>query len=182
MSNKYALGSTLNQLTFSVGEVRRLLDHTLAAAEHRPSFAELFDPLCHKGGKIKHTDGSTDCPDSENIDQTMVPAGLWLVKDQGVYLMSNGSPGFLKEGQDPSAKFPSHFVSYADEANPKTVEDWWEVSRAIMGGDDCVVPLPAKVFSDVQKLNDDDQVILDVAPDTVAVSFVRKNQTPRPKG
>lgn len=52
--------------------------------------------------------------------------GLWLVGDQGVYLMPNtefeGKPN----------------VVYAEECDPDKVDDWWGVKRASFGGDDGV--------------------------------------------
>ena len=54
--------------------------------------------------------------------------GLWLVGDHGVYLLSNGK---LAGGQKP-------FVVYAEECNPTTTDDWFEVKRRTFGGDDGV--------------------------------------------
>ena len=54
--------------------------------------------------------------------------GLWLVGDQGVYLLSNGK---LAGSQNP-------FVGYAEECNPATNDDWFEVKRRTFGGDDGV--------------------------------------------
>src|SRR4051794_38666433 len=54
--------------------------------------------------------------------------GLWLVGDRGVYLLSNGK---LAGGQKP-------FVVYAEECNPATNDDWFEVKRRTFGGDDGV--------------------------------------------
>ncbi|MGN7958880.1 DUF3085 domain-containing protein [Agrobacterium radiobacter] len=49
--------------------------------------------------------------------------GLWLVGDHGVYLLSNGK---LAGGQKP-------FVVYAEECNPATDDDWFEVKRRTFG-------------------------------------------------
>ncbi|PDS63024.1 hypothetical protein CO653_24430 [Rhizobium anhuiense] len=54
--------------------------------------------------------------------------GLWLVGDQGVYLMSNGK---LPEGVKP-------FVVYAEECDPRANDDWFDVKRRTFGGDDGV--------------------------------------------
>ncbi|MFK4259139.1 DUF3085 domain-containing protein [Agrobacterium tumefaciens] len=54
--------------------------------------------------------------------------GVWLVGDEGVYLMSNGK---LSEGQRPC-------VVYAEECDPKTNPDWWNYKRRHFGGDDGV--------------------------------------------
>lgn len=55
-------------------------------------------------------------------------AGVWLVGDHGVYLMSNG---VLTEGQKP-------LVAYAVECDPTSNADWWETKRQTFGGDDGV--------------------------------------------
>lgn len=51
--------------------------------------------------------------------------GVWLVGDEGVYLLSNGK---LAEGQRPC-------VVYAEECDPKTNPDWWHCKRQHFGGD-----------------------------------------------
>jgi hypothetical protein len=56
--------------------------------------------------------------------------GLWLVHDQGVYLMSNALD------RDPKTA-P---LAYAAGCDPKD-EDWWETSRALVGGDDFAEPI-----------------------------------------
>ncbi|WP_454659124.1 DUF3085 domain-containing protein [Bosea beijingensis] len=52
--------------------------------------------------------------------------GLWLVGDEGVYLLSNGK---LAEGQ-------RALVCYAEECDPKTNPDHWHYKRQHFGGDD----------------------------------------------
>jgi len=62
--------------------------------------------------------------------------GLWLVGDEGVYIMSNGK---LAEDQRP-------LVVYAQECDPKTNPDYWHYKRQHFGGDDGVVFLDAVVL------------------------------------
>ena len=52
--------------------------------------------------------------------------GLWLVGDEGVYLLSNGK---LAEGQ-------TALVIYSEECHPKGDIDWWDYKRRWFGGDD----------------------------------------------
>ena len=59
--------------------------------------------------------------------------GLWLVGDEGVYLLSNGK---LAEGQRP-------FVVYAEECDPTTNPDYWHYKRQHFGGDDGIEFLDA---------------------------------------
>ncbi len=51
--------------------------------------------------------------------------GLWLVGDHGVYLMFNGQ---LLDGAKP-------LVVYAEECDPSTNDDWFDVKRRTFGGD-----------------------------------------------
>lgn len=63
--------------------------------------------------------------------------GLWLVGDQGVYLMPNTTDGVhhrkLKKDE-------TRLVVYAKECDPTKLEfdEWWENKRASFGGDDGV--------------------------------------------
>ena len=69
-------------------------------------------------------------------------AGLWLVGDQGVYLMDNAKPGLLADGvsvRDANApQNASSYVSYAREVDPERLafDEWWYNKRASFGGDD----------------------------------------------
>ena len=60
--------------------------------------------------------------------------GLWLVGDQGVYLLSNGK---LAEGE-------RALVIYADECHPVGNPDWWHYKRRHFGGDDGIEFLAAE--------------------------------------
>jgi hypothetical protein len=52
--------------------------------------------------------------------------GVWLVGDQGVYMMSNGK---LASGDRP-------LVLYSDECHPVGNPDWYDYKRRHFGGDD----------------------------------------------
>lgn len=87
--------------TFSIKGLVPLLKHSLHAKKHKIVYG---------------------------IEGTAVP-GLWLVKDEGVYLMSNGDPGLLKSKK----KGSPNRVLYAEGHGPET----------FMGGDDYVELLGA---------------------------------------
>ncbi|MEO8685382.1 MAG: DUF3085 domain-containing protein, partial [Devosia sp.] len=59
--------------------------------------------------------------------------GLWLVGDDGVYMLSNGK---LAEGQ-------KALVCYAHECNPSLNPDCWHYKRQYFGGDDGIELLDA---------------------------------------
>ncbi|AUX79305.1 DUF3085 domain-containing protein [Sinorhizobium fredii] len=60
--------------------------------------------------------------------QRLATAGLWLVGDEGVYIMSSGK---LADGEKP-------LVVHAEECDPKTNPDYWHYKRQYFGGDDGV--------------------------------------------
>lgn len=60
--------------------------------------------------------------------EAVAKAGVWLVGDEGVYLLSNGK---LAAGQRP-------LVIHAEECDPKTNPDYWHYKRRYFGGDDGV--------------------------------------------
>ena len=62
--------------------------------------------------------------------------GVWLVGDQGVYLISNGK---LAEGQ-------RALVVYSDECHPVGNPDWWHYKRRHFGGDDGIEFLAAETL------------------------------------
>jgi hypothetical protein len=98
--------------TFSVTDVRALL------ARGRE------DALANGGFRVPYQGLSS---------QTEARAGLWLVGDEGVYIMSCGR---LAEGQRP-------IVIHAEECDPKTNPDYWHYKRQHFGGDDGVEFLDA---------------------------------------
>jgi hypothetical protein len=59
--------------------------------------------------------------------------GLWLVGDQGVYLLSNGK---LAEGG-------RALVVYSEECHPVGNPDWWHYKHRHFGGDDGIEFLDA---------------------------------------
>lgn len=160
-------------LTFKVSEVRRLVEHSKAAAEHSASYEDLFNPAYHKGGKVKKD--KSGWPDSDNLDKSKLPVALHLVGDQGCYLMSNGLPPLLV------AEGNSHnVVAYARESDPTVdgdADDWYEAKRSILGGDDCVITLLAGMFeSTLAMLDDDDELQLNVTTKYIQVIQPKLNK------
>jgi hypothetical protein len=95
------------RITFSRVGVERCLRHTQAAVKHIPLSGQ----------------------------KAPVPACLWLVGDEGIYLMSNGEP------YDPRrVGHRAQHVVYANECSPRTLSPSKldAAKRAILGGDDGV--------------------------------------------
>jgi hypothetical protein len=99
----------MSKLIFKAKDVRRVIEHTLAAPEQRP---------------VSYT---TD-PVKE--------VAVLLVHDQGVYLMSNGKPGDLLDPSQDEVIGSSHFVAYAQGCHPDKDKNWYDTARALVGGDD----------------------------------------------
>ena len=51
--------------------------------------------------------------------------GLWLVGDEGVYLM-------------PNVEVEPRTIAYSVECDPRKSDEWWHIKRATFGGDDGV--------------------------------------------
>jgi hypothetical protein len=118
------------KLTFDLAALKPLAEHAFRSTNFTVGFEMLYDPKNHKGGVIVMKDGM---PDPDNIDPARLKPAFQLVKDHGVYLMSNGLPP-LPKGSN---------VVYANEVNPEKMpfDDWWDAGNSIMGGDDCVITL-----------------------------------------
>ena len=101
-------------LTFERSRVERLLTHTRAATAWRPLYEQ---------------------------PETAKP-GLWLVGDQGIYLMDNTTRPLLQDGTiaEANARPGSMrcYVAYPRECNPdrQAFDEWWYAKRQAFGGDD----------------------------------------------
>ncbi len=121
----------METLKFPKDRVQTIIDHTRSAAYHKLTLqqrAEIFDTLDYQG---------------DEKDRAAASSGLWLVGDDGVYLMSNGGPALLADGTLAEPGQGGHqFVCYAQGLDPKKDEDVWARKRAVFGGDDGVDYLP----------------------------------------
>ena len=160
------------RLHFDAALVRRLLDHSRAAATRRPTMDQLFEGRFRKDGQDVDLDRlPIDAwPTAADIDPSKLPAGLWLVGDQGVYLMSNGGPGLLI---DPSGT--ANVVAHAAEADPaKQPDSWWEVKRISFGGDDGVTFLDLGFAEALIQAGRSGMVCIDLTPDAAKVVMPRR--------
>ena len=92
----------------------------------------------------EHARGCTDFKGA--YGQKPIPS-LFLVHDDGVYLMSAGKPHLPNPDKPKMSK-----VVYAEGCNPDTDEDWWDASRALVGGDDFAEALPLDLFEAILSL------------------------------
>lgn len=120
----------MSKLVFAAADVRRIVEHSINAPEQ---------------GKIadysKANDKNGFNPDMKVPTEPTVA----LVHDQGVYLMSNGTPRDTIKRTSPNGKveLDSSFVAYAEGCNPdKDKDDWYDNARCLVGGDDFGEYLP----------------------------------------
>lgn len=124
-------------LKFNAKEVAAQVEHARQAPEHSPTFSMQFESQYWKDPNAKMSDDEIFGAKGEHMDMSKIPAGLHLVHDQGVYIMSNGSPRMIRPDSDVSS-----VVCYADECDPEKDEDWYETARVMVGGDDFAEHLP----------------------------------------
>jgi hypothetical protein len=88
-------------LLFRAEDVRRVVDHMMAATAWKRGYGDKKRPRPQ----------------------------MIIVHDDGVYLMSNGDPADIIEGD-------RCFVAYAQGLDPKDGSHVWDAARAVVGGDD----------------------------------------------
>lgn len=142
---------TVRYLEFSAEELRPLIEHSAKSERHQiPYGAEESSP------------------------------SMMLVHDQGVYLMSAGVPGMLakgnweeyheakarrKAGEDVELPSLRHRVAYAKGMDPyaedddRNDDDWWDVARSVVGGDDFVVFLELSWFTSILEDDQDNRPV-----------------------
>ena len=127
------------RLIFSFNELRPLIDHAKAANSTQATMDQKWEWLAAQGvpeDQIFHRMGEM----TEADNNAAAKPGLILVKDDGIYLMSNG-------GGEKSLN-----VAYASGYNPKVDGDVWDKCRDAVGGDDFALDIPAAVSDHVHGL------------------------------
>lgn len=106
---------------FKTSELKPLIEHAKAAAEFDMGYENMTDEECAQVGFPPITSRTPKGP------------ALLFVHDEGVYIMSNGMP-----------RLNPNNVAYAEGCNPKVgqFDDWYSMSRELVGGDDFVEILP----------------------------------------
>lgn len=91
--------------------------------------------------------------------------GLWLVGDEGVYIMSNGK---LAEGQ-------RSLLVYAEECDPKTNPAYWHYKRQHFGGDDGIAFLDAKMLVTlIAATPGATDITITMTDDSIAITPIRR--------
>jgi len=115
-------------LTFKADDVKRVVEHTI------------------KSQQSEITDWSTATEANGWTPKTTVPkeAHVVFVHDQGVYLMSNGTPRDMVKRKSLNGKHDTDgsFVAYAKGCDPTKDANWYDMAHAMVGGDDFGEYLP----------------------------------------
>jgi hypothetical protein len=129
----------MGRLVFDdIAAVRELYDHASKCVHHRKSY-----------------EGEAE-------------AGLWLVHDHGVYLMSSGIPHLEREDKPESSK-----VVYARFCNPNIDGESWETARRLVGGDDFAENIPLETWTQAFELLGNDtggKIVIDVTNSKIEVA------------
>jgi len=109
---------------------------------------------------------------------TPVPAMLF-VHDQGVYIMSNGVP---RDAKDPANPGGGSYVAYAEGCNPSigTFDEWYGLSRELVGGDDFVEVLEIKPDY-LDMCNEFTEMHIDVTSTSIAMLFAKPRKRKKVK-
>ncbi|MGK9452609.1 DUF3085 domain-containing protein [Acidithiobacillus caldus] len=128
-------------LRFLPADIEVQVQHAQSCVQHEPTYTQSQRASFHKGGKVKRD--SYGDPDLSNVDKARIPPALWLVKDHGVYLMSNGLPRLLADPEhNPTQGLAAYALGFCPEKNP----DWYARLGSLEGDDFCDL-LPLEPFT-----------------------------------
>lgn len=152
------------KLHFDRARVLELLQHSIDAAQRQANFEQRCDPQYRKPDAPER-----QWAEEEDIDATKIPPGLWLVGDEGIYLMSNG-----KE-HPKDAMTGKNAVVYAEECNPAMDPDkWWYVKQTSFGGDDGCDFLDAlSIQNACDATAPDPRMWIDVKPNSIRMPILQ---------
>jgi hypothetical protein len=110
---------------FKSADLKRCIQHALAAPEHEMGYEDMTDEQYAALGMAPP-------------QRTPRGPALLFVHDRGVYLMSNGIP------RDSEGVSSGSHVAYAEGCSPNVddFDDWYGTSRDLVGGDDFVEVIP----------------------------------------
>ncbi|ARJ66121.1 hypothetical protein WV31_10825 [Magnetospirillum sp. ME-1] len=104
--------------------------------------ADVLPLIAHSKASPSHSKGWGD--------DTPTP-GLFLVHDQGIYLMSNGNPRQMADGSIGGEGVEGRSkVAYAEGCDPDKDAEWWDNARDLVGGDDFAETLPLAMFAGLE--------------------------------
>ncbi|MYE02253.1 MAG: DUF3085 domain-containing protein [Alphaproteobacteria bacterium] len=144
----------MTRLLFDMEQVAGLARHSRAAPERRMTM-----------GQRAEIYGEDRCATQQPGEERLAPPCLWLVKDEGIYLMS---PGIHPEPHgDRSARAP---VAYASGFDPTRDDRMavWDRARDAVGGDDFAEAVPLE-WVDAALAARSPEFALEFVPDSIGL-------------
>ena len=127
----------MSRLIFDVDEVREQVEHAQGCSHFRKAYGQEPEP------------------------------SLFLVHDQGVYLMSAGIPHLERPDRPESSK-----VVYAEGCNPNTDDDWYDEAHCLVGGDDFVEMIPLASLEQLLALGlEGIKIVINLTADRIVVTY-----------
>ncbi|MBX0104098.1 DUF3085 domain-containing protein, partial [Salmonella enterica subsp. enterica serovar Typhi] len=118
----------MTTLTFEIAGVKKLLEELRSAKRFNATIEQLFEPSNYPGGTPLNEEGKTEVemnqtggifwPSSKHIDPARLTPQILLVKDHGVYLITNASLDGTPVSRDT--------VVYARGMNPSVDDEWYD--------------------------------------------------------
>ncbi|MGR5159263.1 DUF3085 domain-containing protein [Vibrio owensii] len=156
-------------IRFNLKEVKNLLDELDGASQFVPNGNQLYDGRYYENDVVVDKNGNDQSsddftfPDQSRMKKGAIGPSLWLVKDQGLYLMTNARRP--KTDQNKSAN-----VVYAKGTDPNNDEDWYEEARILFGSDDgCEIIDPNWVKT--ARARNMNEFIMDITPEYIRPLF-----------
>ena len=150
----------MTNLRFDPAGVAKLVALSNAATAHRASFADLANPaVCRDGAKPDAYGLVT----SDDVDTAKIGPSLWLVKDEGCYLMSNAA-------DQPRGPDDRLLCVYAKSLGPDCD---YQSLREACGGDDFCEPLPVADFERAL-IGNPIEIVIALTAETIAVKSLHR--------
>lgn len=143
----------MTRLVFDIEQVAGLADHARNAPRNRMDPTQRIEIY------------GEDAWDPQPGEQDVARPALWLVKDEGIYLMSTG---LYPEGHERALPGGRAAVAYAVGFDPRRDDrlDVWDRARDAVGGDDFADPLPLE-WVDAAVRARAPEFVLEFTPDAV---------------
>lgn len=121
-------------LNFNYADVKEQWEHALASPDHSISYDEQYEAVGDKCFEMDYDDILKVVREKK-----LLKPALHLVKDDGIYILSNGTPRMLITKKSPNGKHDMKVskVVYARGYDPSK-GDVWDKCRDAVGGDDFV--------------------------------------------
>ena len=145
----------MTRLVFNMEQVAGLARHSRAAPARRMTM-----------GQRAEIYGEERCAVAQPGEERRAPPCLWLVKDEGIYLLS---PGFHPDAEA-DGRTPRPPVAYASGFDPTRDDRMavWDRARDAVGGDDFADAVPVE-WVDVALSAGSPEFVLEFGPDAIGL-------------